>query len=165
MIFVKNIHHHNIYFIHSIVLYSVLFFVSLASLSGGAPEASRAEAQYCWDAEWEQLPLQNPRLRWLVHLWGRSQWVYLWALQRDQLPPLQGVSTFSLLLFLLCPPLNTKINSEDNKRCLDYKPFGQPLFKAIHKDMNCKEYQDDLRIRAENDVAAKQTTQMLEVMW
>jgi RanBP-type and C3HC4-type zinc finger-containing protein 1 len=31
--------------------------------------------------------------------------------------------------------------------------------------MNCKEYQDDLRIRAENDVAAKQTTQMLEVMW
>ncbi|CAB1353926.1 unnamed protein product, partial [Coregonus sp. 'balchen'] len=36
------------------------------------------------------------------------------------------------------------------------------LCKAIHKDMNCKEYQDDLRIRAENDVAAKQTTQMLE---
>ncbi|XP_067092900.1 ranBP-type and C3HC4-type zinc finger-containing protein 1 isoform X1 [Osmerus mordax] len=36
------------------------------------------------------------------------------------------------------------------------------LCKAIHKDMNCKEYQDDLRIRAENDDAAKQTTQMLE---
>uniref|UniRef100_A0A6Q2Z3U0 RanBP-type and C3HC4-type zinc finger-containing protein 1 n=1 Tax=Esox lucius TaxID=8010 RepID=A0A6Q2Z3U0_ESOLU len=36
------------------------------------------------------------------------------------------------------------------------------LCKAIHKDMNCKEYQDDLRIRAENDIAAQQTTQMLE---
>ncbi|XP_071759881.2 ranBP-type and C3HC4-type zinc finger-containing protein 1 [Centroberyx gerrardi] len=36
------------------------------------------------------------------------------------------------------------------------------LCKAIHKDMNCKEYQDDLRIRAENDLAAKQTKQMLE---
>ncbi|KAM4613095.1 ranBP-type and C3HC4-type zinc finger-containing protein 1 isoform 2-T2 [Polymixia lowei] len=36
------------------------------------------------------------------------------------------------------------------------------LCKAIHKDMNCKEYQDDLRIRAENDLAAKQTKDMLE---
>ncbi|KAJ7999758.1 hypothetical protein DPEC_G00197740 [Dallia pectoralis] len=36
------------------------------------------------------------------------------------------------------------------------------LCKAIHEDMNCKEYQDDLRIRAENDTAAKQTTEMLE---
>ncbi|XP_018611182.1 ranBP-type and C3HC4-type zinc finger-containing protein 1 [Scleropages formosus] len=38
------------------------------------------------------------------------------------------------------------------------------LCKAIHKNMNCKEYQDDLRIRAENDVAAKQTTEMLNTM-
>lgn len=29
--------------------------------------------------------------------------------------------------------------------------------------MNCQEYQDDLRIRAQNDDAARQTTQMLEV--
>lgn len=29
--------------------------------------------------------------------------------------------------------------------------------------MNCKDYQDDLRIRAENDEAAKKTKQMLEV--
>ncbi|KAG7478299.1 hypothetical protein MATL_G00078960 [Megalops atlanticus] len=36
--------------------------------------------------------------------------------------------------------------------------------KAIHKGMNCKEYQDDLRIRAENDLAAKQTTDMLNTM-
>ncbi|RXN04352.1 ranBP-type and C3HC4-type zinc finger-containing 1-like protein [Labeo rohita] len=36
------------------------------------------------------------------------------------------------------------------------------LCKAIHKGMNCKEYQDDLRIRAQNDDAARQTTQMLD---
>ncbi|XP_041836123.1 ranBP-type and C3HC4-type zinc finger-containing protein 1 [Melanotaenia boesemani] len=38
------------------------------------------------------------------------------------------------------------------------------LCRAIHKDMNCKDYQDDLRIRAENDQAAQQTKQMLESM-
>ncbi|XP_026161743.1 ranBP-type and C3HC4-type zinc finger-containing protein 1 [Mastacembelus armatus] len=38
------------------------------------------------------------------------------------------------------------------------------LCRAIHKDMNCKEYQDDLRIRAQNDEAAQQTKQMLESM-
>lgn len=38
------------------------------------------------------------------------------------------------------------------------------LCRAIHKDMNCKDYQDDLRIRAENDKAAQQTKQMLENM-
>ncbi|XP_067271711.1 ranBP-type and C3HC4-type zinc finger-containing protein 1 [Pseudorasbora parva] len=36
------------------------------------------------------------------------------------------------------------------------------LCKAIHKGMNCQEYQDDLRIRAQNDDAALQTTQMLD---
>ncbi|XP_072521848.1 ranBP-type and C3HC4-type zinc finger-containing protein 1 [Salminus brasiliensis] len=38
------------------------------------------------------------------------------------------------------------------------------LCKAIHKDMNCKEYQDDLRIRAANDTAARKTTEMLEML-
>lgn len=38
------------------------------------------------------------------------------------------------------------------------------LCKAIHKGMNCKEYQDDLRLRAENDAAAKRTTEILEMM-
>ncbi|XP_060925372.1 ranBP-type and C3HC4-type zinc finger-containing protein 1 [Limanda limanda] len=38
------------------------------------------------------------------------------------------------------------------------------LCRAIHEDMNCKDYQDDLRIRAENDLAAQQTKQMLESM-
>ncbi|XP_062835203.1 ranBP-type and C3HC4-type zinc finger-containing protein 1 isoform X1 [Anolis carolinensis] len=35
------------------------------------------------------------------------------------------------------------------------------LCQAIHENMNCKEYQDDLQIRAQNDQAAQQTTQML----
>nr|KAF6423558.1 RANBP2-type and C3HC4-type zinc finger containing 1 [Rousettus aegyptiacus] len=30
--------------------------------------------------------------------------------------------------------------------------------------MNCKEYQDDLALRAQNDVAARQTTEMLRSM-
>ncbi|XP_063071705.1 ranBP-type and C3HC4-type zinc finger-containing protein 1 isoform X2 [Engraulis encrasicolus] len=38
------------------------------------------------------------------------------------------------------------------------------LCKAIHKDMNCKQYQDDLRIRAANDVAAKQTADTLQAL-
>uniref|UniRef100_A0A8C5I0T3 RanBP-type and C3HC4-type zinc finger-containing protein 1 n=1 Tax=Gouania willdenowi TaxID=441366 RepID=A0A8C5I0T3_GOUWI len=38
------------------------------------------------------------------------------------------------------------------------------LCRAIHPNMNCKNYQDDLRIRAENDQAAQQTKQMLERM-
>ena len=29
--------------------------------------------------------------------------------------------------------------------------------------MNCKQYQDDLKIKAANDVAARQTQEMLEV--
>ncbi|XP_052039866.1 ranBP-type and C3HC4-type zinc finger-containing protein 1 isoform X5 [Apodemus sylvaticus] len=38
------------------------------------------------------------------------------------------------------------------------------LCKAIHERMNCREYQDDLALRAQNDVAARQTTEMLRVM-
>ncbi|XP_043946238.1 ranBP-type and C3HC4-type zinc finger-containing protein 1 isoform X2 [Protopterus annectens] len=38
------------------------------------------------------------------------------------------------------------------------------ICKAIHENMNCKEYQDDLKVRAENDIAAKQTTDMLQTM-
>ncbi|NP_001408183.1 ranBP-type and C3HC4-type zinc finger-containing protein 1 isoform j [Mus musculus] len=36
------------------------------------------------------------------------------------------------------------------------------LCKAIHEHMNCREYQDDLALRAQNDVAARQTTEMLK---
>uniref|UniRef100_A0A8C3IX82 RanBP-type and C3HC4-type zinc finger-containing protein 1 n=1 Tax=Chrysemys picta bellii TaxID=8478 RepID=A0A8C3IX82_CHRPI len=38
------------------------------------------------------------------------------------------------------------------------------LCKAIHENMNCKEYQDDLKLRAQNDQAARQTTEMLTLM-
>uniref|UniRef100_A0A3P8WYT8 RanBP-type and C3HC4-type zinc finger-containing protein 1 n=1 Tax=Cynoglossus semilaevis TaxID=244447 RepID=A0A3P8WYT8_CYNSE len=38
------------------------------------------------------------------------------------------------------------------------------LCRAIHNGMNCKDYQDDLRIRAQNDQAAQQTKQMLEAL-
>ncbi len=37
------------------------------------------------------------------------------------------------------------------------------LCKAIHEDMNCQEYQDDLKRRSDNDEAAKETQKMLEV--
>jgi len=37
------------------------------------------------------------------------------------------------------------------------------LCKAIHEGMNCQEYQEDLKRRAENDAAAKATQEMLEV--
>lgn len=36
--------------------------------------------------------------------------------------------------------------------------------RAIHEGMNCKDYQDDLRIRAENDQAAQKTKLMLDTM-
>ncbi|PIO26494.1 hypothetical protein AB205_0088240 [Aquarana catesbeiana] len=38
------------------------------------------------------------------------------------------------------------------------------ICKAIHSGMNCKEYQDDLRIRALNDTAARQTSDMLKTL-
>ncbi|XP_073399324.1 ranBP-type and C3HC4-type zinc finger-containing protein 1-like [Dendrobates tinctorius] len=38
------------------------------------------------------------------------------------------------------------------------------ICKAIHDGMNCKEYQDDLRIRAQNDAAARQTSDMLKTL-
>lgn len=38
------------------------------------------------------------------------------------------------------------------------------LCRAIHEGMNCKDYQEDLRIRAQNDEAAQKTTQMLQSM-
>ena len=35
--------------------------------------------------------------------------------------------------------------------------------KAIHQGLNCQQYQEELKIRAQNDDAAKQTQDMLEV--
>ncbi|CAH1779032.1 unnamed protein product [Owenia fusiformis] len=36
--------------------------------------------------------------------------------------------------------------------------------KAIHKGINCRQYQEDIRIRAANDIAAQQTQKMLQDM-
>ena len=55
--------------------------------------------------------------------------------------------------------------------CLQVNEFGCPvcnkrnclLCKAIHSPMTCKEYQEDLRIKAANDEAAQATQRMLEV--
>ncbi|XP_067856349.1 ranBP-type and C3HC4-type zinc finger-containing protein 1-like isoform X2 [Heptranchias perlo] len=44
----------------------------------------------------------------------------------------------------------------EKKNCL--------LCKAIHEGMDCKQYQDDLKIRAENNQAAKQTAEMLTAL-
>ncbi|XP_034551095.1 ranBP-type and C3HC4-type zinc finger-containing protein 1 [Notolabrus celidotus] len=52
----------------------------------------------------------------------------------------------------------------DEFNCELCKEINCILCRAIHKDMNCKDYQDDLRIRAQNDVAAQQTNQMLQSM-
>nr|XP_015220532.1 PREDICTED: ranBP-type and C3HC4-type zinc finger-containing protein 1 [Lepisosteus oculatus] len=41
---------------------------------------------------------------------------------------------------------------------------SSPWGSAIHEGMNCREYQDDLRVRAQNDVAARQTSEMLKAM-
>ena len=38
------------------------------------------------------------------------------------------------------------------------------LCKAIHTPMTCKEYQEDMRIKAANDKAAQETQKMLEVL-
>ena len=37
------------------------------------------------------------------------------------------------------------------------------LCKAIHAPQSCKEYQEDLRIKAANDKAAQETQKMIEV--
>lgn len=48
--------------------------------------------------------------------------------------------------------------------CETCKETNCILCRAIHNDMNCKDYQDDLRIRAENDLAAQKTKQLLDSM-
>ncbi|XP_004840681.1 ranBP-type and C3HC4-type zinc finger-containing protein 1 isoform X3 [Heterocephalus glaber] len=49
--------------------------------------------------------------------------------------------------------------------CKLLRSLGNPVtLQAIHEHINCKEYQDDLALRAQNDLAARQTTEMLQVM-
>lgn len=47
--------------------------------------------------------------------------------------------------------------------CLICRKKNCLLCKAIHENMNCKEYQDDLLRRSANDQAAMATQKMLEV--
>ena len=53
-----------------------------------------------------------------------------------------------------------EVNEFDCPRCNKKNCL---LCKAIHEGMNCQEYQEDLKRRAENDAAAKATQDMLEV--
>lgn len=56
---------------------------------------------------------------------------------------------------------------EDNVNTFHCPVCQQPnclTCKAIHANMNCKEYQDDLKRRAQNDEAAKKTQEYLERM-
>ncbi|XP_063576833.1 ranBP-type and C3HC4-type zinc finger-containing protein 1 isoform X3 [Pongo abelii] len=52
----------------------------------------------------------------------------------------------------------------DNTYSCSGKLLEREIKAAIHEQMNCKEYQEDLALRAQNDVAARQTTEMLKVM-
>ena len=36
--------------------------------------------------------------------------------------------------------------------------------KAIHENMNCKQYQDDIKLKAKNDKEAQQTQRHIEVI-
>ena len=64
--------------------------------------------------------------------------------------------TFALCLFLF--------NSRMKFIIIHFTYWFLCFFQAIHEGMNCKQYQDDLRIRASNDIAARQTKDMLEVI-
>ena len=48
-------------------------------------------------------------------------------------------------------------------KCQNCDKLNCILCKAQHDGMNCQEYQDDLKIKAANDEAAKETQAMLEV--
>lgn len=48
-------------------------------------------------------------------------------------------------------------------RCQNCGHTNCILCKAQHEDMNCQEYQDDIKLKAANDEAARQTQEMLEV--
>ncbi|XP_074023810.1 ranBP-type and C3HC4-type zinc finger-containing protein 1-like [Numenius arquata] len=49
-------------------------------------------------------------------------------------------------------------------RCPICQALNCLLCKAIHEGKNCRQYQDDLRLRAQNDAAARQTTDMLQTL-
>uniref|UniRef100_A0A8C2SS61 RING-type domain-containing protein n=1 Tax=Coturnix japonica TaxID=93934 RepID=A0A8C2SS61_COTJA len=54
-------------------------------------------------------------------------------------------------------------DSVNEFRCPICQALNCLLCKAIHEGRNCRQYQDDLRLRAHNDAAARQTNDMLQV--
>jgi RanBP-type and C3HC4-type zinc finger-containing protein 1 len=63
-----------------------------------------------------------------------------------------------------CPGFCFYEDEVNQFRCQICNHVNCILCKAQHEDMNCKEYQEDLKIKAANDEAARQTQQMLEDM-
>ncbi|MBN3325141.1 HOIL1 protein, partial [Atractosteus spatula] len=76
----------------------------------------------------------------------------------------------ALLLLLRSSPWGSVQHSALTSLLLSLPPAQLLAFcfvsarQAIHEGMNCKEYQDDLRVRAQNDVAARQTSETLKAM-
>ncbi|KAM6087655.1 sharpin [Chlamydotis macqueenii] len=54
-------------------------------------------------------------------------------------------------------------DSVNEFRCPICRALNCLLCKAIHEGKNCRQYQDDLQLRAQNDAAARQTKDMLQV--
>ncbi|XP_074434196.1 sharpin isoform X1 [Larus michahellis] len=55
-------------------------------------------------------------------------------------------------------------DSVNEFRCPICRALNCLLCKAIHEGRNCRQYQDDLRLQAQNDAAARQTTDMLQTL-
>ncbi|XP_074942123.1 sharpin isoform X2 [Phalacrocorax aristotelis] len=55
-------------------------------------------------------------------------------------------------------------DSVNEFRCPICQALNCLLCKAIHEGKNCRQYQDDLRVQAQNDAAARQTNDMLQTL-
>ncbi|XP_064910772.1 sharpin isoform X3 [Columba livia] len=55
-------------------------------------------------------------------------------------------------------------DSVNEFRCPICQALNCLLCKAIHEGQDCRQYQDDLRLRAQNDAAARQTNDMLQTL-
>ncbi|XP_071594746.1 sharpin [Heliangelus exortis] len=55
-------------------------------------------------------------------------------------------------------------DSVNEFRCPICQALNCLLCKAIHEGRNCRQYQDDLRVQAQNDSAARQTNDMLQTL-
>ncbi|XP_025970586.2 sharpin isoform X2 [Dromaius novaehollandiae] len=55
-------------------------------------------------------------------------------------------------------------DSVNEFRCPICQALNCLLCKAIHEGKNCRQYQDDLQVQAQNDAAARQTNDMLQTL-